>query len=95
MPSFVIAQLEVFNKKIFVEYLRLVPKTIEAFEGKVIARGVSGTGLEGDWNPQNMVIIEFPSTERANEWWSSQMYSKVKKIRERSAETKMVILEEL
>lgn len=95
MPGFIIAQLEIFDKKTFLAYKKSVSRTIEAFEGRVIVRGRPVTILEGNWNLKSIIIIEFPSVERANEWWSSQMYSKVRKIREKSAETKMIILEEL
>jgi len=40
-----------------------------------------------------MVVIEFPSVERAKEWWSSDQYSKAKAIRLQSAHTKMLIVE--
>ena len=40
-----------------------------------------------------MVVIEFPTVEKANDWWNSEMYSKAKVIRQRTAKTKMIIVE--
>lgn len=45
------------------------------------------------WKPERIVIIEFPTAERAKEWWHSEMYSKAKVIRQRAAKTKMIIVE--
>jgi uncharacterized protein (DUF1330 family) len=49
--------------------------------------------LEGDWHPERIVILEFPSGEKALEWWNSDIYSKAKAIRHRTASTKMIIVE--
>ncbi len=89
MSSFVIAELKVFDKKTFLEYKKLVPKTIEAFNGKIIASRRLGIALEGNWNPEKIIIIEFPSLEISQEWWSPLMYFK---IREKSADTKIIVI---
>jgi uncharacterized protein (DUF1330 family) len=91
--AFVIIDLSIHNKEGIVEYQKLAPLTITAFDGKFVARGGQTTTLEGDWKPERMVIIEFPSVERANEWWNSEMYSKAKLIRQKTANTKMIIVE--
>jgi uncharacterized protein (DUF1330 family) len=40
-----------------------------------------------------MVVVEFPSVEKARAWWLSDQYSKAKAIRQQSAHTKMLIVE--
>jgi uncharacterized protein (DUF1330 family) len=49
--------------------------------------------MEGDWKPQRIVVAEFDSLERAQEWWQSEGYEKAKKIRHASADTRMIIVE--
>ena len=51
--------------------------------------------LEGDWNPERIVLLEFPSVDKAREWWESETYTRARLVRQRSAETKMIILEGL
>jgi len=93
MPAYIIADVSVYNQQEIEEYRRLVPSTISAMGGKFIIRGGQTTTLEGDWNPERIVVIEFPSVEKAKEWWRSELYSKAKAIRQRAANTKMIIIE--
>lgn len=95
MPAYVIVEVAYHDQSAREEYQKLTPATIAAFNGKFIVRGGNTTTLEGDWNPERIVIIEFPSVERANEWWNSELYTKAKVIRQRAATTKMIIVEGL
>ena len=61
----------------------------------VIARGGATEVLEGGWTPSRLVILEFPSVERAKEWWSSPEYAAPKALRQATADTELVILEGL
>ncbi|MDP9230902.1 MAG: DUF1330 domain-containing protein [Bacteroidota bacterium] len=38
-------------------------------------------------------MLEFASVLRAKEWWSSADYSPAKQIRQRTAKTKMIVVE--
>jgi uncharacterized protein (DUF1330 family) len=56
-------------------------------------RGGACETLEGSWRPKRFVILEFPTVERAREWWSSEEYRPAREIREASATTDMVLVE--
>lgn len=93
MKAYVIVEVSITDNIIYEEYKKLTPATIAAYDGKFIVRGGRTELLEGDWHPERMVVLEFPSVEKAKEWWSSDQYSKVKAIRQDSAHTKMLIVE--
>lgn len=93
MAAYVIVEVSVHDQKEIEKYRSLVPATLAAFDGKFIVRGGSTTNLEGDWNPNRIVVLEFPTVERAKEWWNSDLYSEAKEIRQRAATTKMIIVE--
>jgi len=93
MKAYVIVEVSITDKIIYEEYKKLTPAAVAAFGGKFIVRGGHTETLEGDWQPERMVVLEFPSVEIAKEWWSSDQYSKAKAIRQQSAHTKMIILE--
>jgi uncharacterized protein (DUF1330 family) len=95
MAAYVIIDLTINDKETIVEYQKLAPATIEAYNGKFIVRGGQITTLEGAWRPTRIVIIEFASRERAEEWWHSEIYSKAKQIRQRAAKTNLVIVDGL
>jgi uncharacterized protein (DUF1330 family) len=93
MPAFVIVEVNIHDLKEYEEYKKLTPEAIAAFNGRFIIRGGRTITLEGDWNPERIVVLEFPTVERANEWWNSEIYKKAKVIRQRAAKTKMIIVE--
>lgn len=58
----------------------------------VIRRGRC-EALEGAWQPARLVVLEFPSVERARPWWASPEYAAAKALRQRSAQTEMLLIE--
>ena len=93
MKAYVIVEITIHDPELYDEYKKLTPATIAAYDGKFLVRGGKAESLEGDWNPQRLVILEFPSVARAKEWWSSEGYSKAKAIRQGAATTKMLVVE--
>jgi uncharacterized protein (DUF1330 family) len=93
MSAFVIVEVSIHDHRDYEEYKKLTPAAIAAFDGRFVVRGGQTTTLEGDWKPERIVVLEFPSVARANEWWNSETYEKAKIIRQRAANTKMIIVE--
>lgn len=93
MPAYVIVDVRVTDLVKFEEYKKLVPLTIAAFGGKYLARGGRAEMLEGGWDPERIVILEFPTLERAREWWASEAYRQPKALRQRCATTRMIVVE--
>ena len=93
MPAFVIVEIEVRDPEAYETYRSLVPASLDAYGGKFIARGGSTENLEGDWTPERIVVLEFPSLERAKQWWDSPEYRDAKAIRMRAARTRMIAID--
>jgi uncharacterized protein (DUF1330 family) len=93
MPAFVIVEIEVRDPEAYETYRSLVPASLDAYGGKFIARGGATENLEGDWTPERIVVLEFPSLERARQWWGSPEYRDAKAIRMRAARTRMIAIE--
>ncbi len=93
MSAYVIVEVTIHDPKEMEEYRKLTPATIAAFDGKFVVRGGKTITLEGEWNPERIVVVEFPTTEKANEWWNSEMYAKARAIRQRAGDTKMIVVE--
>ncbi len=93
MPAFVIVEIEVRDPEAYETYRSLVPASLDAYGGKFIARGGATESLEGDWAPERIVVLEFPSLERARQWWASPEYRDAKAIRMRAARTRMIAIE--
>ena len=74
------------------EYRSKVEPTLQRYGGKFIVRGGEVQALEGGWQPR-MVIIEFESTARAREWYDSAEYRPLRELRQRSADTQLIVME--
>lgn len=93
MPAYVIVDVTVNDPAAFEEYRLATPATVAAYDGRFLARGGAVEALEGQWLPKRLVMIEFPSIERAKQWLISPEYSAIKDIRHRAADAKMIIVE--
>jgi uncharacterized protein (DUF1330 family) len=93
MPALVIVEIDVHDSAAYEGYRSLVPASVDAYGGRFIARGGATENLEGDWAPERIVVLEFPSLERAKQWWNSPEYSEAKSIRMRAARTRMIVTE--
>ncbi len=91
MPGYVIADVEVFDPAVFEEYRAGVSGTIAAYGGRYLVRGGATETKEGDWSPNRLIVLEFPSLARAREWFDSAEYRPLIALRQRSARTKIVI----
>ena len=68
-------------------------KLMAAYGGKFLVRGGRVQTLEGEWQPQRIVVLEFESAAKAKAWWSSQQYAEPKRIRQSASVTKMILVE--
>jgi uncharacterized protein (DUF1330 family) len=94
MPVYMIVEAkEVLIKEMYGEYIRHVPRTIEQYGGKYLARGGQTAVVAGDWNPARLIIVEFGSMEKFKAWWNSPEYRTVAPLREQSTRTNAVVIE--
>lgn len=93
MPAYVIANIAVTDPVQYEDYKRLAGPSVTAYEGKYLVRGGTAEILEGGWTPNRVVVLEFPSIERAREWWNSSEYAAAIGIRHASAESELILVE--
>lgn len=95
MPAYVIAEVTVRDEATYARYRELAPPSIYAYGGKYLARGGTTETLTGTWRPTRVVILEFPTLERAREWWNSPEYAAAKTLREASADADIIVTDGL
>jgi uncharacterized protein (DUF1330 family) len=75
------------------DYRKMVLPTITAYGGRFIARGGKTEVLEGHWQPNRLVIVEFPTFDRAKAWWASSEYAEAKALRQATSDGTLVLIE--
>jgi uncharacterized protein (DUF1330 family) len=93
MPAYVIVEIDIVDPVGYEEYKKLAGATVEKYGGRYIVRGGKVETLEGDWSPKRIVVLEFESTQRAKEWLDCEEYREPRKMRHRTAKTKMILVE--
>jgi uncharacterized protein (DUF1330 family) len=92
MSAFVLVEVNIQDALVYEEYKKLTPGSVEAYGGKFVIRGNPVQVLEGEWKYDRLVMIEFPTSEIALEWYNSKEYQKAKKIRENAASANFFVI---
>jgi uncharacterized protein (DUF1330 family) len=93
VAGYVIANVEVQDAAQYEEYKRLVPASIEKYQGRFLVRAGNWERMEGSWEPKRLVVIEFPTAEQARRWYDSEEYQQARAIREQAASGDLLIVE--
>jgi uncharacterized protein (DUF1330 family) len=93
MSAYVIVDVHVTDPVGYADYKELATATVPLYGGKYIARGGKTETLEGEWDIDRLVILEFPSMEQAKTWLNSPEYAPARALRHKYASTKMVVIE--
>ncbi len=90
--AYLIAQLKVTNSENYKEYIEKVPEIVKKYGGEYLARGGEYTVVEGEDNYPRIILIKFPSYEKALEWYHSEDYKPIKDIRLQNSEGLNIIV---
>ena len=93
MPAYIIVDVKIINPDDYEVYKTLTPASLTPYQGKFIVRGGPTETLEGSWHPGRIVILEFPNSECARQWWNSPEYAPAKLIRQSASDTRMILVE--
>ena len=93
MTAYIVARVKVTDPEQYKRYTARTPDCIASFGGRFIARGGEPVTLEGPDFNDRMVIIEFPSLERAKEFYNSPEYTEIKAFRANAAVGEFVAID--
>jgi uncharacterized protein (DUF1330 family) len=72
-PAFIISENTIRDPDLYMkQFVPAVLRTIDAAGGKFLARGGRIETLLGAAPPSRTVVLQFPSMDKALEWWNSQ-----------------------
>ena len=68
MSAFVIVDIKVRNLSEYSRYIELITPSVAHYGGRYLVRGGKPQTLDGDWVSERIVIMEYPSREKAQAW---------------------------
>jgi uncharacterized protein (DUF1330 family) len=93
MKGYVIACVDVHDEERYGDYRAGTVASLEPFEGRFIVRGGPTEAVEGSWDAERTVVIEFPSLQQARDWYRSDGYQEIAAIRREASTANIVIVE--
>ncbi len=93
MPAYVLIEIEIYNRDMYLQYIEKAKPIVESYGGRYVIRGGPITNLFGEWNPERIILIEFPSLENIHKCFNSEEYLQIAYLREDSVITRAIILE--
>lgn len=92
MPAYMLVEIAIHSPEVYEEYKKKTPTSLLPFEGKFLVRGLPVEALEGSWDHDRLVILEFPTKEKALAWYHSTEYQSAKKLRDQAATTRFLLI---
>lgn len=93
MAAYLVVDLtKIVDEETYATYRSRVSKGLAEAGGEYLVRGGPVRVFEGDWSPNRIVVVRFPSMDAARRWWGSSEYSELKQMRQASTVTNMILV---
>lgn len=93
MAAYLIGRMSITNPETYAEYKKRTPAIIEQYGGRFLSRGGEKITLEGENETRRVVIVEFPSAQKAEEFYRSSDYQAAIAIRASAAQMDLMIVD--
>lgn len=94
MAAYLIADVRtIHDPERMAAYKRDNPPSIEKYGGRYIVRGGATEVVEGRWEPNRVVVIQFPDMETLKRWYYSPEYQPLLAERKAAADSNVIFVE--
>ncbi len=91
MHAYLVLDFTVNDLRGFLPYVNAIPAFIEKHGGRHIVRGAEPAVMEGDWAPERLVILEFPSQENARAFLDDPEAQALFAVRHKTTTSKLIL----
>jgi uncharacterized protein (DUF1330 family) len=92
-PAYMVVDARSTDPERMAEYRSLAQIAVAAYGGRYLVRGAAYETLEGSWQPQRLVVLEFPSTDAARKFYDSPEYGAARAARAGVSDFDMLLVE--
>lgn len=92
MAAYVLGSVSVHDPQGYRAYTSQVQATLDPFQGRFVVRAGVHETLEGEFEADRLVLIEFPSMEQARGWYDSEAYQAILPIRHGNSSARFITL---
>jgi uncharacterized protein (DUF1330 family) len=94
MRAYVLSEVEILDESVADRYRSIAAASIARYGGRYLVRGGAVDVIEGDW-PSNkrVVVVEFPTMERARAWYASAEYAEALELRQMALNRRLIFVD--
>lgn len=94
MKAFLILDLTITDMANFKTYISRIPEFIAKHGGQYLIKGSVPVTIEGDWQPDRIVVLEFPNKTQAQAFLNDPEAQPLFNIRKENTVSKLILAEE-
>jgi uncharacterized protein (DUF1330 family) len=95
MAAYLVVYMTISNPEQLRKYQAVTPAAIAKYDGRFLVRGGPKVTVEGPEEQRRVVVVEFPTFKRAQEFWDSPDYRAARELRAGAAAFNAVIVDGL
>jgi uncharacterized protein (DUF1330 family) len=92
VAAYVVVDVKRTDPERAARYSEMSGPSVERHGGRFLARGGALRVLEGDWEPERLVVIKFASMNAAQAWFDSDDYREARAVREGAGIWRMIVV---
>lgn len=92
MPAYAIVKATITDAERFKDYVAATPALLQKYGARFLARGGDVITLEGEKENRRVVLIEYPSKEKALEFYHSDEYATLLQIMQESGTRDFILV---
>jgi uncharacterized protein (DUF1330 family) len=93
MTAYFISDSSVKNDEALASFRAKAASSLVRYGGRYLVRAGLIEPVEGAWEPEAIVVIEFPDLERARAWYRSPEYASALQVRDAAISRHLILVE--
>ena len=94
MPAYIIVDIEIQHRELYQDYIRLITPSLKKYLGHYLVRGGNPETLDGAWESERIVVMQFPSKLLAKNWLNDSDLNFIHQMRrDHSKKCNMILCE--
>ncbi|PCJ17253.1 MAG: hypothetical protein COB04_09050 [Gammaproteobacteria bacterium] len=93
MKGYLVLDLSITELNGFLEYADKIPAFIAKHGGRYLVQGVVPEKVEGEWLPDRLVVLEFPTTAKAKDFLDDPEAQGLFTLRKASTTSQLILAE--
>ena len=93
MSAYIVTEVFITDEPTMVEYRKLSTQAMQEFGAEIVIRGGAPEMLEGETQPDRVVVLKFRDREQARAFYASAIYTDARKVREGAGTMRMILVD--